>query len=237
MRRPLLYRDQRGNGPYWRLGRLGRAMAEGSRGRLHCGRRSQLPAPVRRGYSADRTGPRFGTRICFNARSVHRKRAGRFTVSSGSWSSADCISEKQQASKADYYTFYLTSTKKVSIELSSSDRTTSLYLREGAHGRAPLIAISESAVSKSDDSEIEMLLEKGTYTIEAAVNQSDSSAGGTYRLEADTTSSSVYLGTDSGVSPFTVGYAARKYRVSLGQLGTGGCEPNRLGKGAGHCQD
>lgn len=101
----------------------------------------------------------------------------------------------------------------MSIELSSSDRTTSLYLREGAHGRAPLIAISESAVSKSDDSEIEMLLEKGTYAIEAAVNQSDSSAGGTYRLEADTTGSSVYLGTDSGVSPFTVGYVARKYRL------------------------
>lgn len=141
------------------------------------------------------------------------KGLGDFTVSSASWSRTDCISEKQQASKADYYTFYLTSTKKVGIELSSTDRITSLYLREGAHGRAPLIAISEGATTKSDDSEIEMLLEKGTYTIEAAIKQSDSGTSGTYRLEVDTTSPSAYLDTDPSVSPFTVGYASREYRL------------------------
>ena len=82
----------------------------------------------------------------------------------GTWSS-DCVSGSRPGGYARFYTFTLTESSEVVIDLESKECHTHLYLLEGA-GRAGKVLGSQGSGGRS--SRIEHVLGAGTYTVEVA---------------------------------------------------------------------
>ncbi len=87
---------------------------------------------------------------------------------SGSWDS-DCTSSKNAGVYAQYYTFLLTSTQEITIDLSSSVDTL-LYLLDGAGQNGPVLKANNDISSSNKNSRIVTILRAGRYTIEATMS-------------------------------------------------------------------
>jgi hypothetical protein len=87
------------------------------------------------------------------------------TEVSGSWSSS-CESEHKAGHYAKYYTFSLSSTREVTIDLESSTDPI-LYLLSGSGKTGTVLEINDDISNSNKDSRIITFLSAGTYTIEA----------------------------------------------------------------------
>ncbi|MYC31224.1 MAG: hypothetical protein F4X65_14235 [Chloroflexi bacterium] len=89
-------------------------------------------------------------------------------IASGAWS-RNCASGSRPGSYARFYTFTLTDTSEVTIDLESGDSDTYLYLLQGGGKTAQALA---GQGSSSRSSRIDHVLGPGTYTIEATTYES-----------------------------------------------------------------
>ncbi len=100
-------------------------------------------------------------------------------VIEGAWSS-DCVSGSRPGSYARFYTFTMTESSGVIIDLESGDSDTYLYLLQGG-GRAGEALASQGSSSRS--SRIEHMLDAGTYTVEATTY--DGAQSGSFTLTVE----------------------------------------------------
>ena len=84
---------------------------------------------------------------------------------SGAWAS-DCMSEAKSGSYAEYYTFTLDSGTQVEINLTSGVDAY-LALRQGAGRDGTMVGSNDNVGSRNFNSAINMMLDAGTYTVEA----------------------------------------------------------------------
>ena len=85
---------------------------------------------------------------------------------SDSWVSSCSSSHRPAGTYAKYFTFSLASSRKVTIDLQSS-QDTYLYLLNGSTQTGSVIAENDDIVSGDTDSQIVRTLAAGTYTVEA----------------------------------------------------------------------
>jgi len=90
------------------------------------------------------------------------------TTLPGTWE-ADCESEHRPGSYAKYYTFILTKSQSVIIDLESSANTY-LFLLNGS-GQTGAVIDEDDDSGTDDNSQISIRLTRGTYTIEATTFQ------------------------------------------------------------------
>ncbi len=135
-----------------------------------------------------------------------------FTIT-GYWTAPDCNSVKRTGAKSDFYTFVLDSTKKVTIDLTSSNKDAYLYLRKGLHSEGAVIDFDNDGGTYGTAAQVTKLLEAGAYTVEATTNGNNNPPTGSYTLQVDTDSPSALLSPDPGKSYFKVGNSAGSYRV------------------------
>jgi hypothetical protein len=83
----------------------------------------------------------------------------------GTWAS-DCMSTAKTGSYAEYYTFTLDSTMQVEMNLTSGEDTY-LALREGEGRTGTMVTANDNVGSRNLNSSINMMLDAGTYTVEA----------------------------------------------------------------------
>jgi len=88
---------------------------------------------------------------------------------SGSWDS-DCMSSKNPGVYAQYYTFILTSTQEITINLSSSTVDTNLFLLSGGESTGSILKSNNDISSSNKNSRITTILRAGRYTIEASMS-------------------------------------------------------------------
>ena len=98
----------------------------------------------------------------------------------GSWTDSDCAAAQRAGSYADYYTFTLTGSRTVQIDL-TSNTDAYLYLISGTDSTADALYENDDQSNLTLNSRITKTLEAGTYTIAATTY--DSSATGSYTLE------------------------------------------------------
>ena len=112
---------------------------------------------------------------------------------SDSWDSS-CTSEHRSGSYAKYYTFTLTNTKEVTIDLESSTDTY-LYLLSGSGQNGNVVASNDDISNNNNNSRITGNLSAGTYTIEATTY--GAGAAGNFVV-------SVSVATPPGGYPFVI---------------------------------
>ncbi|MFC1719858.1 PPC domain-containing protein [Pseudomonadota bacterium] len=101
-------------------------------------------------------------------------------VKYGSWSE-DCLSRNRIAAYAQYYTFTLTSTQTVTIDLKSS-KYTFLILLDGSGIDGSVIQYDANGDGTETNSQIITTLGRGTYTIEATTSGTTTSGAFTLSL-------------------------------------------------------
>lgn len=108
-----------------------------------------------------------------------------FIENGGKWKADDCAGFVS-GSKADFHTFYVPRTKKVTIDLASDDKDAYLLLRKGAHSKGGVVAFDNDNDADSSatgtDAKITAVILKGPYTIEATT-RTGNSVGGEYTLD------------------------------------------------------
>jgi len=100
---------------------------------------------------------------------------------SGSWNSG-CSSDHRLGSYAKYYTFYLPSSREVTIDLKSS-ADTYLYLLNGRVQNGSAVIDSNDDSKGSRNSQIVRTLSAGTYTVEATTYSSGVTGGFTLLIQ------------------------------------------------------
>ena len=149
--------------------------------------------------------------------------AGEAPVNSttGYWASTDCNTAKISGAKSDFRTFYLDEKQKTTITLSSSSKDAYLYLRNGAHANADVIAFDNDSGggASGTDAQITQLLEPGLYTAEATTNGSNSTPSGSYTIRVSTADPTASIRQDPSLYTFKVRGGARQFLVrSSGQV-------------------